>query len=100
MFIGGPNQRKDYHIEEGEEVNLITYPMHLSELSPLRLLFCIVCLCLSVYLLPQFFMQLKGDMCLKIVEKNQHKDVHIKEGEVSTVDLQKIYISRMLVFVK
>ena len=23
-------------------------------------------------------------MCLKIVEKNQHKDVHIKEGEVST----------------
>ena len=20
MFIGGPNQRKDYHIEEGEEV--------------------------------------------------------------------------------
>ena len=21
MFIGGPNQRKDYHIEEGEEVS-------------------------------------------------------------------------------
>ena len=20
MFVGGPNQRKDYHIEEGEEV--------------------------------------------------------------------------------
>lgn len=47
MFIGGPNQRADYHIEEGEE----------------------------------FFLQVKGDMCLKIVEKNQHKDVHIKEGE-------------------
>lgn len=47
MFIGGPNQRKDYHIEEGEE----------------------------------FFFQLKGDMCLKIVEKNQHKDVDIHEGE-------------------
>ena len=30
----------------------------------------------------QFFLQLKGDMCLKIVEKNQHKDVVIKEGEV------------------
>ena len=22
MFIGGPNQRKDYHIEEGEEVGV------------------------------------------------------------------------------
>eukprot|EP00731_Ephydatia_muelleri_P027981 Em0019g854a len=43
MFIGGPNQRKDYHIEEGEE--------------------------------------LKGDMVLKVVEKGQHKDVVIKEGE-------------------
>ena len=21
MFVGGPNQRKDYHIEEGEEVS-------------------------------------------------------------------------------
>ena len=28
-------------------------------------------------------MQLKGDMCLKIVEKGLHKDVPIKEGEVS-----------------
>lgn len=47
MYIGGPNQRKDYHIEEGEE----------------------------------FFFQLKGDMCLKIVEKGVHKDVVIREGE-------------------
>ena len=21
MYIGGPNQRKDYHVDEGEEVN-------------------------------------------------------------------------------
>ncbi|RNA27386.1 3-hydroxyanthranilate 3-4-dioxygenase [Brachionus plicatilis] len=47
MFVGGPNQREDYHIEQGEEL----------------------------------FYQLKGDMCVKIIENGQHRDVHIKEGE-------------------
>eukprot|EP01060_Flectonema_neradi_P035699 TRINITY_DN6642_c0_g1_i1.p1 TRINITY_DN6642_c0_g1~~TRINITY_DN6642_c0_g1_i1.p1 ORF type:complete len:300 (+),score=80.83 TRINITY_DN6642_c0_g1_i1:33-902(+) len=48
MFVGGPNVRKDYHIEEGEEI----------------------------------FLQLKGDMLLKIMEKGKPKDVPIKEGEI------------------
>ncbi|XP_044148405.1 3-hydroxyanthranilate 3,4-dioxygenase [Bufo gargarizans] len=48
MFVGGPNQRKDYHIEAGEEL----------------------------------FYQLEGDMCLKIIENGEHKDIHIKEGEM------------------
>jgi 3-hydroxyanthranilate 3,4-dioxygenase len=47
MFVGGPNQREDYHIEEGEEL----------------------------------FYQIKGDMCVKIIENGKHKDVVIKEGE-------------------
>ncbi|XP_787214.3 3-hydroxyanthranilate 3,4-dioxygenase [Strongylocentrotus purpuratus] len=48
FFVGGPNVRKDYHIEEGEEL---------------------------------FYMK-KGDMCLKVVEQNKHRDIHIKEGEI------------------
>nr|DBA27198.1 TPA: hypothetical protein GDO54_011366 [Pyxicephalus adspersus] len=48
MFVGGPNQRKDYHIEEGEEL----------------------------------FYQVQGDMCLKIIEDGEHKDIHIREGEM------------------
>jgi len=30
----------------------------------------------------QLFLQLKGDMVLQVVERNQHRDVVIKEGEV------------------
>lgn len=48
FYIGGPNIRKDYHIEEGEEL----------------------------------FYMLKGDMCLKIVEHGQFRDIPIKEGEI------------------
>ncbi|GMT08992.1 hypothetical protein PFISCL1PPCAC_289 [Pristionchus fissidentatus] len=48
FFVGGPNQRRDYHLEEGEEV----------------------------------FYQLKGSMCLKVIEKGVKKDVVIKEGEI------------------
>lgn len=48
MFVGGPNCREDYHIEEGEEL----------------------------------FYQVRGDMCVKILENGRHKDVPIREGEM------------------
>jgi len=48
MFVGGPNSRKDYHIESGEEL----------------------------------FLQLKGDMVLKVIERGKHRDITIKEGEI------------------
>ncbi|CAF3939746.1 unnamed protein product [Rotaria sp. Silwood2] len=48
MFVGGPNIRKDYHLEEGEEI----------------------------------FYQIRGDMCLKVLEQNRHRDIIIKQGEI------------------
>uniref|UniRef100_A0A480ZZ23 3-hydroxyanthranilate 3,4-dioxygenase n=1 Tax=Sus scrofa TaxID=9823 RepID=A0A480ZZ23_PIG len=48
MFVGGPNTRKDYHIEEGEEV----------------------------------FYQLEGDMLLRVLERGEHRDVVIRQGEI------------------
>uniref|UniRef100_A0A8C5KCV0 3-hydroxyanthranilate 3,4-dioxygenase n=1 Tax=Jaculus jaculus TaxID=51337 RepID=A0A8C5KCV0_JACJA len=48
MFVGGPNTRKDYHIEEGEEV----------------------------------FYQLEGDMLLRVLERGEHRDVVIHQGEI------------------
>jgi len=37
---------------------------------------------IMIYLFLKLFYQIKGDMCLKIVEQNQHRDIIIKEGEV------------------
>lgn len=48
MFVGGPNRREDYHIEEGEEL----------------------------------FYQVRGEMCVRILENGKHKDVPIRQGEM------------------
>lgn len=31
----------------------------------------------------QLFYQVEGDMCLKIIENGNHKDIFIREGEVN-----------------
>jgi 3-hydroxyanthranilate 3,4-dioxygenase len=48
MAVGGPNSRKDFHHDPGEEL----------------------------------FMQLEGDMVLKIVEDGRIRDIPIREGEI------------------
>ena len=48
MVVGGPNSRKDYHDDAGEE----------------------------------FFYQIKGDMCLRVMEEGGPRDITIREGEV------------------
>ena len=42
----------------------------------------------------QFFYMVKGDMCLKIIEKGKPKDVIIKEGEVWNVECISISLLR------
>ena len=82
MFIGGPNQRKDYHIEEGEEVRggggeeVRGGGGERGRRGGERVLGYLLVFCW------QLFLQVKGDMCLKIVEKGVHKDIPIQEGEV------------------
>ena len=74
MFVGGPNQRADYHIEEGEEVRC---SLRAAGARPSALL------CLHPLPAPlQLFYQLKGDMLLKVMEKGVPRDIPIKEGEV------------------
>ncbi len=48
MVVGGPNARKDYHLNQT----------------------------------PEFFYQVEGDICLKIIENGVPKDIPIKEGEI------------------
>ncbi len=48
MVVGGPNARKDYHYNEGEEL----------------------------------FLQLEGDITLKIIEDGKPVDIEIKEGDM------------------
>ena len=45
-------------------------------------------------LLLQLFFQVKGQMCLKVVEKDCHKDIPIAEGEVC-IHLLKNFLNVM-----
>ena len=103
MFITGPNQRKDFHIDCGEEVIFLYYPtlwgtvtdiptlihqplvssFHFQEESGSAPTQTSVCVIYIVHLF-QLFLQLTGDMCLKVIEQGKHRDVIIKEGEVSS----------------
>ena len=46
----------------------------------------------------QLFYMLKGDMCLKVVEKGVHVDIPIKEGEVNLFILSIFPLRCLLLF--
>ncbi|XP_046519509.1 3-hydroxyanthranilate 3,4-dioxygenase isoform X2 [Equus quagga] len=98
MFVGGPNTRKDYHIEEGEEGHFHTSPgrplltTHLtgdrfplweksagkSKMTERR----------QDWIGngrsrgDKVFYQLEGDMVLRVLERGKHRDVIIRQGEI------------------
>ncbi|XP_015335215.1 3-hydroxyanthranilate 3,4-dioxygenase isoform X1 [Marmota marmota marmota] len=81
MFVGGPNIRKDYHIEEGEEENSNLQRgggdrSGVATVGEARLVSC----------LPEavswVFYQLEGDMVLRVLERGKHRDVVIRQGEI------------------
>jgi len=69
MFVGGPNIRSDFHIEEGEVMATLFVLLN-------------SCLCELITCCEQeIFYQLHGSMTLKVMEKGVPRDVVIKEGE-------------------
>lgn len=48
MIVGGPNRRKDFHVEDGEE----------------------------------FFLQIEGDIVLRVMEGGQQREIPIRQGEI------------------
>ncbi|ROL44957.1 3-hydroxyanthranilate 3,4-dioxygenase [Anabarilius grahami] len=102
MYVGGPNVRKDYHIEEGEETaprmltgdkNRISHELykrldnatinekiHNNQLN-INLYTQKVQYYITIYVGALFY-QVRGDMVLKVIENGKHKEVHIREGEM------------------
>src|SRR5258705_13308953 len=66
MVVGGPNERKDYHINETE----VLFPLRLSLII------------LALNPLQEWFYQYKGGMLLRTVDEGIFKDIEIEEGDM------------------
>lgn len=74
MIVAGPNDRNDFHIEEGEVWVCVKWMMEQCA-TQTRL-----CVCVSR---PQeMFFMVKGNMQLNIIERGEFKEIPIKEGQI------------------
>jgi 3-hydroxyanthranilate 3,4-dioxygenase len=66
MAVGGPNQRKDYHVNETEARHLVLSTYNPGADAPCQ----------------EWFYQHKGGMLLRTVDNNKFRDIRIEEGEM------------------
>lgn len=69
MFVGGPNVRKDYHIDEGEEVNRVVSASHSVHLQSCCKLLCSLSNILFLLVLP-FLLFKSFVLLLHVILKN------------------------------
>ena len=97
MFVKGPNEREDFHIAEGWRKIILqnrhsrkrircNYWIMIKIMNNWIIIIQWFIIVVIVFVCTQgseFFFQMEGDMCLVILEQGEHKDVHIRAGEVA-----------------
>lgn len=68
MFVGGPNERNDYHVNETEVRVFSDDVFGRGDLS--------------AFVAQEWFYQWKGDMLLKVVDGTEFRDIPIQEGSI------------------
>lgn len=71
MVVGGPNKRSDYHINE-TEVGLDYKGKKPPESHLLG----------DLFILQEWFYQVKGQLLIKVVDDGEFKDIYVNEGDM------------------